>query len=191
MKSLIRGAYLRGVSAKALSSAVLAISLAACTANPTPLDRPGDVPPGFTAPMATNAPVWPQNDWWSKYGAEELVPLQETAQKENLDIAVADAAARVLQAEANDGAVALSALFPTLGASVGASRIGGNSRIPRARQRQLHRRPDRAVSGAGCFGADPLDLAGTLARTCAPRAMPPPSPASPPRCKSRMNISRC
>ena len=78
MKSLFRGAFLRGVSAS-----VLAVSLAACTANPTPLDRPGDVPPGFTAPMAASAPVWPQNDWWSRFGAEELVPLQETAQKEN------------------------------------------------------------------------------------------------------------
>ena len=79
MKSLFRGAFLRGVSAKALSSVVLAASLAACTANPTPLDRPGDVPPGFTAPMVSSAPVWPQNDWWTKYGAEELAPLQDTA----------------------------------------------------------------------------------------------------------------
>jgi len=125
MKSLFRGAFLRGVSAS-----VLAVSIAACTANPTPLDRPGDVPSGFTAPMASSAPVWPQNDWWSKYGAEELVPLQETAQKENLDIAVA--AARVLQAEANDG-VALAALFPSLGSSIGVNRSGGNSAIPRAR----------------------------------------------------------
>src|SRR5438105_3227902 len=96
MKSLFRGAFFRGVSAS-----VLAASLAACTANPTPLDRPGDLPPGFTAPMVKSAPVWPQADWWSQYGAQELVPLQETAQRENLDIAVA--AARVLQAEANDG----------------------------------------------------------------------------------------
>jgi len=130
MKSLFRGAFLRGVSAKALPSAVLAISLAACTANPTPMDRPGDVPPGFTAPMASSAPVWPQNDWWSKYGAEELAPLEDTAQKENLDIAIY--AARVLQAEANDG-IALSALFPTLNGSIGGTRSGGNSAIPRAR----------------------------------------------------------
>ena len=46
MKSLFRGAFLRGVSASVLAVS----SLAACTANPTPLDRPGDVPPGFTAP---------------------------------------------------------------------------------------------------------------------------------------------
>ena len=148
MKSLFRGAFLRGVSAS-----VLAVSIAACTANPTPLDRPGDLPPGFTAPMASSAPVWPQNDWWSKYGAEELVPLQETAQKENLDIAVA--AARVLQAEANDG-IALSALFPTLGASVGGTRSGGNSQIPRARN--AFTAGLTASYQQGFFGTQYLDL---------------------------------
>jgi len=123
MKSLFRGAFLRGVSARALS-AVLAASLAACTANPQALDRPGDVPQAFTGPINTSAPVWPQAGWWSKFGAAELAPLQETAQKENLDIA--QAAARVLQAEASDG-IALSALFPTLGASFDASRSGSNT----------------------------------------------------------------
>lgn len=119
MKSLFRGAFFRGVSASAL-----AISLAACTANPQPLDRPGDVPQAFTAPVNKSAPIWPQADWWSKFGASELAPLQATAQKENLD--VAQAAARVLQAEASDG-IALAALFPTLGSSFNASRSGGNT----------------------------------------------------------------
>jgi multidrug efflux system outer membrane protein len=125
MKSLFRGAFLRGVSAS-----VLALSLAACTANPQPLDRPGDVPPNFTAPSDKSAPVWPKAGWWAAFNAEELAPLEETAQRENLDIA--QAAARVLQSEASDG-VALSALFPTLGGSFGATRLGGNSSIPRAR----------------------------------------------------------
>ena len=125
MKSLFRGAFLRGVSAS-----VLAASLAACTANPQALDRPGDVPVAFTAPINKSAPVWPQADWWSQFGAPELTPLLETAQKENLDIA--QAAARVLEAEANDG-IALSALFPTLGANFSGTRSGGNSSIPKAR----------------------------------------------------------
>ena len=123
MKSLFHGAFLRGASAKAFSGA-LAISLAACTANPQPLDRPGDVPEAFTAPMNKSAPVWPQVDWWSKFGAAELAPLEVTAQKENLD--VVQAAARVLQAEASDG-VALAALFPTLNANFNSSRSGSNS----------------------------------------------------------------
>jgi NodT family efflux transporter outer membrane factor (OMF) lipoprotein len=124
MKSLFRGAFLRGVSATVLSA-----SLVACTANPQPLNRPGDLPPSFTAPSDKTAPLWPKAAWWAGFGSGELTPLEETAQKENLDIA--QAAARVLQAEANDG-IALAALFPSLGASFGVSRSGGNSRIPRA-----------------------------------------------------------
>src|SRR6185503_7815030 len=111
MKSLFRGAFLRGVSATVLSA-----SLVACTANPQPLNRPGDLPPNFTAPNDKSAPVWPKAAWWAGFGATELAPLEETAQKENLDIA--QAAARVLESEANDG-VALSSLFPTLNANVG------------------------------------------------------------------------
>ncbi len=132
MKSLIDGAFLhgaplRGLTTKMLTSSVLAISLAACTANPQPLNRPGDVPVNFTAPIDKTAPAWPQADWWAKFGADELAPLQETAQKENLD--VAQAAARVLQAEANDG-VALAALFPTLSGAFGATRSSSNSQFP-------------------------------------------------------------
>jgi multidrug efflux system outer membrane protein len=130
MKSLFRGAFLRGAPMRGLTASVLAVSLAACTANPQALDRPGDVPPGFTAPSDKTAPVWPQADWWTKFGADELAPLEATAQKENLDIA--QAAARVLQAEAADG-IALSALFPSLGGSFNATRSGGNSQFPRAR----------------------------------------------------------
>jgi NodT family efflux transporter outer membrane factor (OMF) lipoprotein len=119
MKSLFRGAFLRGVSAS-----VLAVSLAACTANPQPLNRPGDVPEAFTAPVNKSAPIWPQADWWGKFGASELTPLQITAQKENLDLI--QAGARVLQAEASDG-VALAALFPSLNASFDAGRSGSNT----------------------------------------------------------------
>jgi NodT family efflux transporter outer membrane factor (OMF) lipoprotein len=119
MKSLFRGAFLRGVSATVLSA-----SLVACTANPQPLNRPGDVPPAFTGPNDKTSPVWPKATWWAGFGSDELTPLEETAQKENLDIA--QAAAAVLQAEANDG-VALSALFPTLGANIGVTRSGSTA----------------------------------------------------------------
>ena len=81
------------------------------------------------------------------------MPLQETAQKENLDIAVA--AARVLQAEANDG-VALAALFPTLGGSIGVNRSGGNSAIPRARN--AFTAGLTAQYQQGFFGTQYLDL---------------------------------
>jgi NodT family efflux transporter outer membrane factor (OMF) lipoprotein len=119
MKSLFRGALFRGVSAS-----ILAASLAACTANPTPLNRPGDVPEAFTAPLDKTAPLWPKAGWWSNFNAEELGPLEDTAQKENLDIAVY--AARVLQAEANDGE-AVAGLFPTLSLQGSGTRNGGAS----------------------------------------------------------------
>ncbi|HVW72970.1 MAG TPA: efflux transporter outer membrane subunit [Rhizomicrobium sp.] len=119
MKSLFRGAFFRGVSAS-----VLAAALAGCTDNPQPLNRPGDVPTAFTAPSDKAAPIWPKAGWWANFGAEELAPLEETAQKENLDIA--QAAAQVLEAEASNG-VALSNLFPTLGASIGVTRSGSNT----------------------------------------------------------------
>jgi multidrug efflux system outer membrane protein len=118
MKSLIHGAFLRGVSVT-----VLAAALAGCTP-PQPLDRPGDVPPAFTAPSDKTAPIWPQADWLGTFNAPELVPIEQTAQKENLDIAVY--AARVLEAEATDG-VALSALFPTAQLQGSGTRAGGNS----------------------------------------------------------------
>jgi len=119
MKSLFRGAFFRGASVS-----LLALGVAACTDNPQALNRPGDVPPGFTAPSDKTAPTWPMAGWWANFGSDELTPLEQTAQKENLDNAVA--AAQVLEAEANDG-IALSALFPTLGANIGVTRSGSNS----------------------------------------------------------------
>lgn len=152
MKSLFRGAYLRGVSAT-----VLAASLAACTANPTPLDRPGDIPQAFTAPVDKASPVWPQASWWTSFGSDELAPLQATAQKENLDIAMAGA--RVLQAEANDG-VALSALFPTLGGSIGVTRAGANT-ISTSNPSRAYSRFDAGLTASyqqGFFGTEFLQL---------------------------------
>src|SRR5579863_7894565 len=119
MKSLFRGAFFRGASVS-----VLALGLAACTGNPQALNRPGDVPPAFTAPIDKAAPVWPKAGWWASFGSTELTPLEETAQRENLDIAAA--AAQVLEAEANDG-IALSALLPTLNGNIGVTRSGSNT----------------------------------------------------------------
>jgi NodT family efflux transporter outer membrane factor (OMF) lipoprotein len=151
MKSLFRSAFFRGVSISAL-----AISLAACTANPQPLDRPGDVPQAFTGPVSKNAPTWPQANWWAKFGAPELAPLQETAQKENLDIA--QAAGRVLQAEASDG-IALANLFPTLGGSFNAGRSGGNSPTPSGgRARNAFSAGLSASYQQGFFGTQYLQL---------------------------------
>ncbi len=97
---------------RSLTASTLALSLAACSALPTPLDRPGDVPTDFTAPQTDNpiAPLWPETTWWANFQSEELSPLEELAQKENLDIAIYRA--RVIQAEAADG-VAFAGVLPT------------------------------------------------------------------------------
>jgi NodT family efflux transporter outer membrane factor (OMF) lipoprotein len=110
-----------------LSVSVLALTAAGCsTPNPTALDRPGDVPTAFTAPVVKEAPIWPEAGWWANFKAPELPALEDTAAKENLDLAVA--AAQVLQAEATDG-VAFSALLPSVSASFGATRAGSNKAI--------------------------------------------------------------
>ncbi|MEO7055016.1 MAG: TolC family protein, partial [Rhizomicrobium sp.] len=111
MKAIFRG----------LSVSMIALVAAGCTTpNPTPLNKPGDVPPAFTAPAADKqSPIWPEANWWVNFKADELPALMQTAQKENLDLAAA--AARVLQAEAQDG-VAFSNLLPIVNLQGGATR---------------------------------------------------------------------
>src|ERR1700722_2819236 len=112
---------------RSLSVSALAIAAAGCsTPNPTALDRPGDVPAAFTAPVIKDAPIWPEAGWWANFKAPELPALEETAQKENLDLAVA--AAQVLQAEATSG-IAFSALLPSVNLQGAASRSGGNRSV--------------------------------------------------------------
>ena len=120
MKSLFRG----------LSVSVVALCAAGCaTPNPTPLNKAGDVPVAFTAPVVdNNAPIWPTADWWTNFHADELPALEETAQRENLDIAAANA--RILQAEAQDES-SFSALLPTVSGNAGLSR-GATRAAPRA-----------------------------------------------------------
>jgi NodT family efflux transporter outer membrane factor (OMF) lipoprotein len=112
---------------KVLSVSALALAAAGCklTPPPTPLDRPGDMPAGFTAPVVDkNAPIWPAADWWTNYNAPELPMLMETAMRENLDLKVAQG--RVLEAEANN-TIAFAALLPTVNGSLSARKTGTNS----------------------------------------------------------------
>jgi NodT family efflux transporter outer membrane factor (OMF) lipoprotein len=112
MKTIFRG----------LSVSLLALAAAGCaTPNPTALDKPGDVPSAFTAPVAKQAPIWPDVAWWTNFKADELPALEDTAQKQNLDLAAADA--RVLEAEAQDE-VAFSSLLPSLTGNASATRRG-------------------------------------------------------------------
>jgi NodT family efflux transporter outer membrane factor (OMF) lipoprotein len=112
---------------KALSASVLALAAAGCqlTPPPTALDKPGDVPTGFTAPVVDkNAPIWPAANWWNNFSAPELPGLMDTAMKENLDLKVA--INNVLVAEANS-TIAFSALLPGVNGTAGVKKNGTNS----------------------------------------------------------------
>jgi len=119
MKAIFRG----------LSVSMLALAAAGCsTPNPTPLNRTGDMPKAFTAPVVDKqSPVWPDANWWVNFKADELPALMETAQKENLDIA--QAAARVIEAEATDGA-AFANLLPAVNLQGGVTRTGSHTTRP-------------------------------------------------------------
>jgi multidrug efflux system outer membrane protein len=132
---------------KALSVSALALAAAGCklTPNPTPLDKPGDMPAGFTAPVVDkNAPIWPAAEWWNNFNAPELPMLMETAIRENLDLKVA--IGRVLEAEANS-TIAFSALLPNVGGTLTARKAGTNSL-------------DADTFGAGLTGNYVLDFFG-------------------------------
>jgi NodT family efflux transporter outer membrane factor (OMF) lipoprotein len=88
--------------------------------------RPNDVPKSFTGPVTAGADVWPKPDWWQGFNSTEMSGLIVSAQKDNLDLAVA--VANVLQAQAQSNVVR-SALFPGVTASGNATRSysGGGS----------------------------------------------------------------
>ena len=155
-----------------------------------PLDQPGRCAPAFTAPVADKqAPIWPEANWWVNFKADELPALEDTAQKENLDLAAA--AARVLQAEAQDG-VAFSALLPTVNlqgqasapAAIAARALSPPDRAaPSCRCRPhvettpiLHRRPGRQLSAD--FWGLYRDRLARRGKICAPPVMPKPWSAS-------------
>ena len=120
MTPIFRGSLFRSVAVS-----VLALAATGCaTPNPTALSKPGDVPTAFTAPIADKtAPVWPDAKWWMNFKADELPPLMETAQRENLDLVVANE--NIIAAEAADES-SFANLLPTVNGNLGAAR--GNTR---------------------------------------------------------------
>lgn len=111
---------------RSTSLTALVFGLAACATPPPQALRPGDVPPGFTAPTppdTASAPLWPTVAWWDGFNAPELPPLERAALAENLDLLAA--AARVDQTHARAG-IAGSALFPALNGTANAGRSGSS-----------------------------------------------------------------
>src|SRR5580765_7029080 len=121
--------------------AVSGLSVAACSTDPPVALKPSEMPPAFSAPVATGAAqVWPATDWWTGFSSTELTSLETTAQQNNLDLAAA--AARVMQARGNTG-IAASALFPAVDFQSSAQR--GASSVPIANGRNI-------VSTGNSFG---------------------------------------
>jgi outer membrane protein, multidrug efflux system len=133
----------------ALAIAV-AIALAGCT---TPVVKSSfDPPPRFAA--AQPADVDPDAAWWESFGDPVLSDLVRRAAHANRDIRIA--AERVRAARAGE-TVSRSLLFPSIGASVGAS--GHNSGYD-ASKKQLS--PDMKSVSGGLDVSWEIDLAGRL-----------------------------
>ena len=103
------------------SLAVLTLALAGCATAPPQALQPTDVPQGFEAPIAKDAPVWPSADWWTGFGSPEMTADITIAQKDNLSLTAAYAA--VLQARAQTG-IAGAALWPSISGDASAQRSG-------------------------------------------------------------------
>jgi outer membrane protein, multidrug efflux system len=96
-----------------LAALLLGIVLADCS-TPVPQSMPPKMQPkAFAGPVADNAPVWPDPDWWKAFHNDELTGMIADAQVGNRDLAVA--AAHVMEAEAQV-TIQRSTLFPQIGA---------------------------------------------------------------------------
>jgi multidrug efflux system outer membrane protein len=105
---------LQTASVVALSAAVLGCS----TPVPQALKGP-DIPVAFTAPIDSEAGVWPKAGWWTEFGSPELNDLIVEARAKNFNLAVA--VASVLQAKAQVD-VERAALFPDVNLEGSATR---------------------------------------------------------------------
>jgi NodT family efflux transporter outer membrane factor (OMF) lipoprotein len=68
---------------RSLALATVTLALASCTRTPVPQIRPTDVPPDWMGPVDATADVWPNTDWWTNFGSEELVEIIEFVKANN------------------------------------------------------------------------------------------------------------
>jgi NodT family efflux transporter outer membrane factor (OMF) lipoprotein len=115
----------------AIAAAALCLGLSGCILGSEHPALDLDIPNGYRqAPHPSDAAV-PVLDWWRGFRSAELTALMESAQTNNLDIAVA--VAQIIQADALAG-VAGAPLLPTLTGTANAERAhqgssGGGSGI--------------------------------------------------------------
>jgi NodT family efflux transporter outer membrane factor (OMF) lipoprotein len=98
--------------------------LVGCAETPPPGLKPSDVPTAFEQKAHGTAPLWPDRDWWTRYGDPQLSTLMAQAQAGNLDLAQASARLRQADAKARQAG---AALLPTLGADGNISSQYGQS----------------------------------------------------------------
>ncbi len=125
---------------------MLALATAACSTTPPTAMKTDEMPKAFTAPATPGVSQEVTTDWWKSFSSPELTSLVETAQTNNLDLAVA--AARVQQAQAQTG-LAASALFPDVN-------LGGNAK----RQGSKHPGTTFNTFGASLGASYELDFWG-------------------------------
>jgi NodT family efflux transporter outer membrane factor (OMF) lipoprotein len=100
---------------------MLALVTAGCSTSPPVAMKTSELPKAFTAPYVTGAQKELSTEWWKSFSSPELTSFTEAAKTNNLDLA--EAAARVLQAQAQTGEAA-SALFPSIDLNGSARRQG-------------------------------------------------------------------
>ncbi len=110
-----------------LTSLTIALVLGACALTRSPEAAAPAMPPGWTEAGVPDSAALTQ-DWWRRFGSEELSGFIEAALRASPDMAIA--AERVLQAEAQVQ-IAGATLFPGLNFSAGTARresrpSGGN-----------------------------------------------------------------
>jgi multidrug efflux system outer membrane protein len=99
----------------------VALPLGGCDLFADPTQPDIKTPAAWVAPVPSQAKIWPDADWWRRFGSEELDGLIVAAKDNNLDIGAA--AARIEQAEAQMRSTS-SALWPQLNLGFDASRRG-------------------------------------------------------------------
>jgi multidrug efflux system outer membrane protein len=106
---------------RSLLSVALILSIAGCATGPMPVLETTDVPPMWEQPVALNAPLWPEADWWTGFSSDELDDIILAVEAGNLDLTAAEL--RIRQADARVR-IAGSALLPGISAGLDGSRSG-------------------------------------------------------------------